>query len=94
MEYLLVHRGRRGQSYEYELLAIPNATPLCLKKPENHAYDEKKSGQMKSLRGQNPSLRPLVGAKSGGSRGGGIGNNPKQSNGVTPTFAALSDMHV
>jgi len=91
MEYLLVHRGRRGQSYEYELLYTPNAEQntavFGLKIPENVAYDKKKSGQK-------PSLRPLVGAKSGGSRGNEIGGNPKQNNGVAPKFAALSDMHI
>ena len=62
MEYLLTHRGRRGQSYEYELLfdggGTDQAQVMGLIDAEKLRYDKKKSGQM--IRS-----RPVVGPKSG-----------------------------
>jgi DNA primase len=78
MEYLLVHRGGRGQSFDYELLyqgegekgkafvmGLVDATLLQHKNEkqnEIHVYDEKKSGQKVKLSG---SSRPQVGGMSG-----------------------------
>jgi DNA primase len=78
MEYLLVHRGGRGQSFDYELLyqgegEKGKAFVMGLvdekllqhnneKQKENHEYDEKKSGQKVKLSG---SSRPQVGGMSG-----------------------------
>lgn len=61
MEYLLVHRGGRGQSFVYELLYDGNgksgeAFLMGLINPKNFSYDEKKSGES----------RPQVGGVSGG----------------------------
>ncbi len=74
LEYLLVHRGGRGQSFEYELLydgsgddvrhlsgLIDIETLLVA-----HAYDGERSGQNAERSG---SGRPPVGGRSAGSRG-------------------------
>ncbi len=83
LEYLLIHRGGRGQSFEYELLydghnegdqlylsGLINVRELRQKQ----VYDEKKSGQNGRLSG---SSRGQVAPKSGGSRG--AKNTPKSS---------------
>jgi DNA primase len=70
MEYLLIHRGGRGQSFVYELMFV---RPSDGGKPvlgglidmdvlSKHRYDEKKSGQAEQRSG--PS-RPQVGGVSG-----------------------------
>ena len=70
MEYLLIHRGGRGQSFVYELMF---ARPSDGGKPmlgglidvdalSKHGYDEKKSGQEAQRSG---SSRPQVGGVSG-----------------------------
>jgi hypothetical protein len=70
MEYLLIHRGGRGQSFVYELMF---ARPTDGGKPvlgglidmdvlSKHRYDEKKSGQTEQRSG---SSRPKVGGVSG-----------------------------
>jgi DNA primase catalytic core len=70
MEYLLIHRGGRGQSFVYELMF---ARPTDGGKPvlgglidmdvlSKHTYDEKKSGQTEQRSG---SSRPQVGGVSG-----------------------------
>ena len=70
MEYLLIHRGGRGQSFVYELMF---ARPTDGGKPmlgglidvevlSKNAYDEKKSGQTEQRAG---SGRPQVGGVSG-----------------------------
>ena len=65
MEYLLVHRGGRGQSFEYELLydaKIDEVNHLMgLLDTEKLYYDKKKSGLNKSKSG---SSRPQVGGVS------------------------------
>jgi len=66
MEYLLTHRGGRGQSFEYELLYQADTEShdkhlMGLIDVENLQYDEKKSGQNDKRSG---SGRPQVGAKS------------------------------
>ena len=69
MEYLLIHRGSRGQSFIYELLYSGEGESgqrfqqglLNL----NDKYDKKKSGLNGELSG---SSRPLVGTKSVGSQ--------------------------
>lgn len=91
MEYLLVHRGGRGQSFVYELLYDgktaedrPHLSGLidvdALRK--KYAYDAKKSGQ--TARRSGPG-RPQVGGVSGPGRG--QENSRKASDG-----AALSDV--
>ncbi|MGS2724928.1 CHC2 zinc finger domain-containing protein [Porticoccus sp. GXU_MW_L64] len=65
MEYLLSHRGKRGQSYEYELLFDGSESDqpqvMGLIDTQKLQYDRKKSGvnQEKSPRG-----RPQVGGRS------------------------------
>jgi len=79
LEYLLVHRGGRGQSIVYELLydgELDDRKHLMgLIDVEKLGYDEKKSG---AKPGKSGSSRPLAGAKSGGSRGSK--NNGKHCN--------------
>jgi len=78
LEYLVVHRGGRGQSFVYELLYDgdaqqdqPHLSGLIDVSTirASHDYDEKKSGQIVNRSG---SSRPQVGAKSGGGRDGAI----------------------
>jgi len=70
MEYLLIHRGGRGQSFVYELMFARQADsgkPVLPGLIEvgalgKHKYDEKKSGSAGQLSG---SSRPQVGGMSG-----------------------------
>jgi len=70
MEYLLVHRGGRGQSFVYELtfsLSAHERMPMLeglidVESLRKHVYDEKKSGSESQLSG---SSRPPVGGVSG-----------------------------
>jgi len=85
LEYLLVHRGGRGQAMVYELLYNGEGTERpsflmglidgeALKSP----YDDKKSGENGQRSG---SSRPPVGGESGPGRSGQNGREP--SNGKT-----------
>jgi DNA primase catalytic core len=71
LEYLLAHRGGRGQSFVYELLCEPSgdgSKPVLagLIDVAKLTYDEKKSG----LEGEKSGVgRPQVGGMSGGGRG-------------------------
>jgi DNA primase len=80
LEYLLVHRGGRGQSFVYELLYRGEGQDgggfvMGLVDPEQLGpdYDEKKSGVFANRSGpeaeKSGASRPQVGAKSGGGRG-------------------------
>ncbi|OQX43482.1 MAG: hypothetical protein B0D83_01285, partial [Candidatus Sedimenticola endophacoides] len=82
MEYLLVHRGGRGQSYVYELLyqgegergesflmGLIDVDALR----RNHGYDEKKSGKNGERSG---SGQPPVRGQSGAGQGGKNGRKP------------------
>jgi hypothetical protein len=74
MEYLLVHRGGRGQSFVYELTfslsahdAAHDRMPMLeglidVESLRKHVYDEKKSGSESQLSGPG---RPPVGGVSG-----------------------------
>ena len=70
MEYLLIHRGGRGQSFVYELLFTrpsDGGRPVLgglidMDVLSKHAYDEKKSGLEAERSG---SSRPQVGGVSG-----------------------------
>ena len=66
MEYLLIHRGGRGQSFEYELLYSMEPQQndkqlMGLIDVEKLTYDAKKAGQSKSKSGAS---RPQVGRVS------------------------------
>ena len=88
LEYLLVHRGGRGQSFEYELLYDGNPDDeqahlmglVDPENPKNNDYDEKKSGLNADKSG---SSRPQVGAKPGCSR--------TVKNAASPAIAGLND---
>jgi hypothetical protein len=70
MEYLLIHRGGRGQSFVYELMFTrpsDGGRPMLgglidMDVLSKHNYDEKKSGQTEQRSG---SSRPQVGGVSG-----------------------------
>jgi len=84
LEYLLVHRGGRGQSFVYELLYSGDASSeqphmmglMDVKKLNQHQYDKKKSGQTveKSAPSQGQ-VRP----KSGGSQPEESSKNPDKN---------------
>ncbi len=82
MEYLLVHRGGRGQSYVYELLYQgegEGGEPFLMglidvdALREKQAYDEKKSGQNGERSGVG---QPPVRGQSGSGQGGKNGRKP------------------
>lgn len=78
MEYLLVHRGGRGQSYVYELLYQGEGERgesflMGLIDVEKLRYDEKKSGQNGNRSG---SGQPPVRGQSGAGQGGKNGRKP------------------
>lgn len=66
LEYLLVHRGGRGQSFVYELLYDGVDGRRSILHGLIDVYDKKKSGVESEKSGGG---RPQVGPKSGGSRG-------------------------
>ena len=82
LEYLIVHRGGRGQSFVYELAYqgegkdgqpfLLGLHSMGLQELETQQYDEKKSGQDDNLSGESDTLaewgRPAVGVMPGVSR--------------------------
>ncbi|HEY0906568.1 MAG TPA: hypothetical protein VGE17_05155, partial [Methylophilus sp.] len=77
MEYLLIHRGGRGQSFVYELLYNGEGEDgerfLQGLLDLEHGYDKKKSGEVDNW---SVASRPQVGAQSGcGSAGGHTAQN-------------------
>ena len=85
MEYLLVHRGGRGQSFEYELLypmerVSEDKQVMGLIDVEKLGYDAKKAGVKPNRSGQKERRRCQVAPKSGGCRGR---QNPPSSTVVT-----------
>jgi hypothetical protein len=88
LEYLLMHRGGRGQSIVYELLYdgdLDNRKHLMgLIEPEKLQYDKNKSGQ----KGQKTApSQGQVSPKSGGSQGGEKDRKGKQDKGCRDTDA-------
>jgi hypothetical protein len=89
LEYLLVHRGGRGQSFEYELLydgqcdaqhhlsGLIDVEALRAQCGAQHDYDGERSGANAERSG---SGRPPVGGRSAGGRGeASLGNTEKTS---------------
>ncbi len=79
LEYLLAHRGGRGQSFVYELLydrdtvkEAPHLSGLIDIAALEQTYDEKKSGRKSSRSG---SSRPQAGGTSGTGRANSIAAN-------------------
>jgi DNA primase catalytic core len=74
LEYLIVHRGGRGQSFVYELIELPEGDKsqpflpglIEIEKLRTFYYDAKKSGVNEEKSG---SSRPQVGGMSGTGRG-------------------------
>jgi DNA primase len=80
LEYLLVHRGGRGQSFVYELLyqgegqdGAPFVTGLIDPDTLAHHYDGNRSG---SDAEKSAPSRPQVGGKSAGGRGDAKASEP------------------
>jgi DNA primase catalytic core len=88
MEYLLVHRGGRGQSFVYELLYnnegqdgqnfVLGLKELIDSKDENHQYDNQKNPQNNKL---NPSNTPRIPPKNPHSNGKKKAVNLNNTNG-------------
>jgi hypothetical protein len=87
LEYLLIHRGGRGQSIVYELLydgeLDDNKHLMGLIDVEKLGYDAKKSGAKANRSG---SSRPQAGAKSPHGRGVENGDNPQVDNDLNETL--------
>ena len=82
LEYLVVHRGGRGQSFVYELVYEGQGEDgqpfLCglidvATLGKEHAYDGNRSGSRAGWPGVG---RPLVGGRSGAGRVNGNGDSP------------------
>ena len=83
MEYLLVHRGGRGQSFVYELLyqgegEQGNNFMLGLKNMEKQQYDNQKNPLNQKL---DPSNTPQVSPKNPSSNGNKTSSKPNNTNG-------------
>jgi DNA primase len=80
LEYLLIHRVKGGQAYEYELLYDGEGeagSPFVLGLSGlNHSYDGERSGQKPDWSGRG---RPSVGALSGGGRTGKSAGEARES---------------
>jgi DNA primase len=106
LEYLLVHRGGRGQSFEYELLydgpADGTAQHLsglidvealrCIGTPDEGRcmYDAQRSGGKAERSG---SGRPLVGDRSAGGRGVESLANPEKTSTSRESITATAKTH-
>jgi DNA primase len=94
LEYLLVHRGGRGQSFVYELLYNgegQDGRPFLIRliNPDDLGnYDEKKSGVWAEKSGAS---RPQVGGKSGAGRGDDNGTSPLQDNDESDSEAETAE---
>ena len=93
LEYVLVHRGRRGQSFDYELAYEGQGQSggrflLGVEGDENRTYDGSLGGSEGQLPGSNGELpgsnRPQTGPKPGGyqSRDRSQGSGKKALNGI------------
>jgi DNA primase len=103
MDYLLVHRGQRGQSFVYELLfdgAVDDTTPQLVGLVDADALRD--TGTFKSSRGESTSSRGVEGEFAGssrpqrggvavGSRGAEITRNASMDAGSTSLAAAVEE---
>ncbi len=85
LEYLLVHRVKTGQGYEYELLYDGEGDQgarfvMGLSDPQSHAYDDRRSARQAA---QSAPGRGVGGMRSGGGLAA--------ENGATPHLSALPD---
>jgi DNA primase len=94
LEYLLVHRGGRGEAKVYELLYDGQGQDGALFLPglldvealRKRGYDRNRSGQKPERSG---SSRPQVGGRSGGGRSGDSGGKSSEGNSLEAAGAAL-----
>ena len=101
LEYLLVLRGKRGQSYVYELqwdgegldgdpfllgLIDPKGLEIYDSDPKKSGSRAKKSGSREK---KSPPSRPQVAPKSGGGRGGKNGSKSLSTQGFTALEATI-----
>jgi hypothetical protein len=92
LEYLLVHRGGRGQSFVYELLYEKTDgscfVPGLIDVEDLRTYDSRRSGQDEGRPGVG---RPPVGGWSGGGRGEETPPPPAPEAAFLPLVAARFD---
>ncbi len=96
LEYVLIHRVKAGQGYEYELLYDGEGEAgerfvMGLSDPENHAYDDRRSIPKEA---RSDSGRELDGARSRGGRTPESALKPPRSLAPDDDADALPDMHV
>jgi hypothetical protein len=90
LEYLLVHRGGRGQSFVYELLYEAGADDgqrFLARLIDVDMLRHNQSGQNGTKSAQS---RPQVGVKSGRSRGGMNAENPDKNGAASPNGQEVS----
>lgn len=95
LEYLLVHRMKVGQGYEYELLydgegELGGRFVMGLAAPD-HAYDAQRSG---SEAERSAPGRGVVGARSAGGRSGKTAAEARKSASPAPIAAQAPETHV
>jgi DNA primase catalytic core len=96
LEYLLVHRGGRGQSFEYELLydgedeAQRHLSGLIDVEALGRAYDGQRSGPIEGWSGVG---RPEVGLRSGGGRGSASLETAEKTSAAEESAAQPEKMH-
>jgi hypothetical protein len=100
LEYLLAHRGGRGQSFLFELLYEGQGKDgsrfvLGLLDDEKLGYDANRSGFLERWSGRNEEQsglgRPLVGPESGGDRGDEIAPEAAPDAALLHVTAALAE---
>lgn len=91
MEYLLVHRGGRGQSFVYELLYDGSAQERAHLNGLLDVAQLKNKSTTESVRGESPgctgSKRPQNGANTGGVRHAKVSDNPTADNDLSDARA-------
>ena len=96
LEYLLIHRGGRGQSFEYELLydgacdGEHHLSGLIDVEALRYAYDAQRSGQNDARSGVG---RPLVGVQSVGGRDGELHSGTEKHSTSSRSVAKESKTH-
>jgi DNA primase len=102
LEYVLVHRVRSGQGYEYELLyegegetgdpfVMGLAEPPLSDPPGAHAYDDQRSGSEPS---RSPHGRGVVGGQSGAGRPAELAETPSRAGTSEDGATVVADLRV
>jgi hypothetical protein len=95
MEYLLVHRGGRGQSFVYELVFTPTGNPSKPQLPGLiHVYDLKKSPSEAEKSRLEEEKSPSSHRQVTGVSRGGHGHATRMNTGSNRVFAAESEKRI